>query len=168
MPRFVLYVPIVSTVFALAFTIILYQRCRQKGSPPHLMWWTWGVFVFGVGTFTEALITLFGWKESFFRLWYISGALLGGAPLAQGTVYLLLNRKTANRLTAVLVLFIMVASVFVLMTPLDYALVEWHRPSGKVIAWTWVRYFSPFINTYALIFLVGGAAISAWQEKERK
>ncbi|NIP96583.1 MAG: hypothetical protein GWO24_25375, partial [Akkermansiaceae bacterium] len=56
------------------------------------------MFMFGVGTFTESWVTLFGWSEGVFRAWYISGALLGGAPLAQGTVYLLLKRSTANRL----------------------------------------------------------------------
>ena len=40
---------------------------------------------------------------------------------------------------------------------------EGTRLSGKVLSWSWVRLFSPFVNTYALIFLVGGAAWSAWQ-----
>ena len=29
--------------------------------------------------------------------------------------------------------------------------------------WQQVRLFSPFINTYAFIFLVGGAVLSAWR-----
>jgi len=41
-----------------------------------------------VGTFMEGWTAIFGWNETIFRSWYISGALLGGAPLAQGTVYL--------------------------------------------------------------------------------
>jgi len=35
--------------------------------------------------------------------------------------------------------------------------------TGKVMEWGWVRLMSPFVNTYALIFLVGGAAWSAWR-----
>ena len=31
-----------------------------------------------------------------------------------------------------------------------------------------MRLFSPFINTYALIFLVGGAALSAWRYSRRR
>jgi hypothetical protein len=124
--------------------------------------------MYGVGTFTEASVTLFGWSEALFRSWYISGALLGGAPLAQGTVYLLLPRRTANRLTGVLLPFILVASVFVLLTPINYELVEQHRLSGQVMVWSWVRLFSPFINTYALIFLVGGAALSAVRFSRKK
>jgi hypothetical protein len=30
-----------------------------------------------------------------------------------------------------------------------------------VLEWAWVRGFSPFINLYAVIFLIGGAVLSA-------
>jgi hypothetical protein len=56
---------------------------------------------------------------------------------------------------------IAVATVFVLLTPLDVAAAEEHRLTTDVIEWTWVRAFSPFVNTYAFIFLVGGAVVSA-------
>jgi hypothetical protein len=39
--------------------------------------------------------------------------------------------------------------------------VEPHRLSGRVLGWTEVRLVSPFINTYAAIFLIGGAVASA-------
>ncbi len=163
MPDAVLYVPIITTVFSLIFSVVLLRRYREKGRGAHLLWWAFGVFIYAVGTFTESFTSLFGWSDGVFRAWYISGALLGGAPLAQGTVYLLLRRKTANWLTLALVSFFLVAASFVLAAPVNIALVEPHRLSGKVLAWPWVRLFSPFINTYALVFLVGGAALSAWR-----
>jgi hypothetical protein len=92
---------------------------------------------------------------------------MGGAPLAQGTVYLLLPRRTANRMTAVLVPIILVAATCVLLAPLNHALVETHRLTGRIIEWQWVRLFSPFINTYAVIFLVGGAIASALRYAKR-
>ena len=88
---------------------------------------------------------------------------MGGAPLAQGTIYLLFPKKKAHRLTAMLVAFISLAAVFVVLSPINEALVEPYRLSGRVLEWQWVRAFSPFINTYAVIFLVGGAAWSAWK-----
>jgi hypothetical protein len=33
--------------------------------------------------------------------------------------------------------------------------------TGRVLEWTWVRMFSPFVNVYAVIFLIGGAILSA-------
>jgi hypothetical protein len=164
----ILYLPIVTTVFSLAFAAILLRRHHEKGKGTHLLWWAFGILIYGLGTFTEAFTSLFGWHEVVFRAWYISGALLGGAPLAQGTVYLLLRRKTANRLTVVLVTFFLVAASFVLAAPVNAALAQPHLLSGKVFAWPWVRLFSPFINTYALIFLVGGAALSAWRFSKRR
>jgi len=159
--NFVHYIPIVTTIFSAVFAFMLLSRYREGNGKPYLLWWGIGVALYGVGTFTESYVSLIGWNEYIFRLWYISGALLGGAPLAQGTVYLLMSRTKADRLTIGLVSFIMIAAVLVIMTPLNYTLVEAHRLSGKVIEWQWVRLFSPFINLYAVIFLVGGAIYSA-------
>lgn len=160
MRTFVHYLPIATSVFALAFSWILFRRYRARGGL-HLFWWGIGALMYGIGTITESLTTLFGWQEPVFRAWYISGALLGGAPLAQGTVYLLLSRKVADRLTALLLSVVAVAATFVLLTPIDHSLVETHRLSGAVMEWQWVRAFSPFINTYAAVFLIGGAILSA-------
>ncbi len=119
------------------------------------------MLVYGLGTFAESWITLLGWSPAIFKFWSIVGALLGGAPLAQGTVWLLLRAKTARRLTFALVGTVSVAAVCVLMSPIDLAAVDVRLPSGKAFGWQWVRAFSPFINTYAVTFLIGGAILSA-------
>jgi hypothetical protein len=144
----------------------LHDHWRVNRSP-HVGWWTVGVFFYGVGTFVESWTTLVGWQEWSFRTWYITGALLGGAPLAQGTIYLLLSRRWANRLARALIGVVVVAAAFVLLSPVDYALVDPHRLTGKVLLWKWVRMFSPFINTYAFIGLVGGAVWSAIQYRRK-
>lgn len=155
------YIPIATSVLAFLIAPQLFRRHRERGGI-HLLWWGWGIVMYGVGTVAESLTTLFGWQEPVFRAWYISGALLGGAPLAQGTAYLLLSRKVADRLATALVAIITVASVCVLFTPIDATQVEEFRLSGRVMAWTWVRAFSPVVNIYAFILLVGGAVWSAW------
>jgi len=160
MRTFIHYIPIATSVFSLVFSYILFRRWKEKGGL-HLLWWGIGALMFGAGTITESITTLFGWHEPVFRAWYISGALLGGAPLAQGTVYLLLSRRTANRLTVLLLAVVAVAATFVLLTPINYAAVETHRLSGAVMEWSRVRLFSPFINLYAAAFLIGGAILSA-------
>ncbi|MFN8486032.1 MAG: hypothetical protein U0350_00490 [Caldilineaceae bacterium] len=157
------FVPVFTSIIAFIFAGILYQRWRSKPASLYLAWWTIGVVTYGVGTLTESMTTLFGWHLWIFRAWYISGALLGGMPLAQGTVYLVLSKKVANWLTIILVAYIAVASVFILLSPINQALVEPDRLSGSVLVWQWARLFSPFINLYALIFLVGGAILSAWK-----
>jgi hypothetical protein len=160
-PSLVHYVPIVTTLLTIPFTIAIGRRYRQHPDRLHLLWWAIGVATYGVGTLTESLTTLVGWHEPIFRAWYISGALLGGAPLAQGTVYLMMSRRTAHALTVLLVASVLVGSTAVLASPINAALVEPHHLTGRVFEWAWVRRFSPFINLYAVIFLVGGAILSA-------
>jgi hypothetical protein len=160
-PFAVHYVPVVTTVLAAIFSAEIFRRYREHPERLHLLWWALGIAVYGVGTFTEATTTIVGWNEPTFRAWYIAGALLGGAPLAQGTVYLLLPRRTAHTLTALLITFVLIASVAVILSPIDYSQVETHRLTGRVLQWQWVRAFSPFVNMYAVVFLIGGAILSA-------
>ena len=155
------YLPIVTTLFSAWFAPQLLARWGAKRPSPHLFWWGIGVIAYGAGTVVESLTTLFGWHEWYFRTWYITGALLGGAPLATGTAYLLFSKRTANLLTTLLVLAIIVASVGTILSPIDLSQVEPYRLSGHVLVWRWERLFAPFINTYALIVLVGGAIWSA-------
>ena len=154
------YIPILTTFVALAFATDLFRRHRDRGGL-HLLWWGVGMLTYAGGTATEAYVTLFGWNAVAFRLWYVFGALLGGAPLAQGSVYLHLGRRTANRLTIALLAVIAFGTIAVALTPINAALVEPHRLSGQVMTWRWVRFISPFVNLYAVIFLIGGAWRSA-------
>ncbi len=157
------YLPIVTTLVALAFFRVLWKHWQRDPSARYVMWWMIGVGLYGLGTLAEALTTVFGWAEPVFRTWYIAGALLGGAPLAQGTVYLLLPKRTADRLAVALVTYIAIAAAFVVATPILYELAEPNRLSGEVMAWQWVRLFSPLVNLYAVVFLIGGAIWSAWR-----
>jgi hypothetical protein len=161
------YLPIATTIVALSFAARLFVRYRQKGGTHHL-WWMIGMLTYAAGTLTESLTTLTGWHEPIFRAWYITGALLGGAPLAQGTVYLLLKRRTADRLTAIAGTFVVIAATCVILSPINYSAVEQYHLTGKVLVWSWVRAFSPFINLYAVTFLIGGAIYSALRYRRRR
>ena len=170
MPGVVHYIPIITTVIALSLAFSLGRRFRARGGA-HLLGWTIGALTYAAGTAIEASVTLFGWHEWLFRGWYIAGALLGGAPLAQGAVYLHVPRRVANLLSIGLVAFVFVAATFVMAVPIQLDLVEPHRLTGRVMAWPWVRAFSPIINLYAFVFLVGGALKSAmqfWRRQEMR
>jgi hypothetical protein len=157
----VLHLPVLTTLCAAYFAWALFSRYRVKGGGMHLLWWGIGMITYGVGTFTEAYTTILGWHPLVFRLWYISGAFLGGYPLAQGSIYLLMRRGFADWSARITVAVIAVASLLVLLTPLDPGIAETHRLSGQVIVWSRVRLVSPFINIYSLVFLMGGAIVSA-------
>jgi uncharacterized membrane protein len=158
---FVLHLPLVSTLVAFSFAFVLFERRREKGGGPHLLWWAIGMITYGLGTLTESLTTLFGWQPLVFRVWYVVGAFLGGYPLAQGSIYLLMNRRFANWSARIVTTVIVIASVLVFLTPLDASLAEPHRLSGAPIVWKQIRRISPFLNLYSVAFLVGGAIASA-------
>lgn len=161
------YIPILTTIVSFSFTAVLYRHWQRKPETKYLMWWTLGAFCFGIGTLTEAINVLVGWSVVNMKAWYIAGALLGAFPLAQGTVYLLLKKKTADVLTWFFIVYIAIASLAIILSPVDMSLVDPTRLTGKVMTWTWARLFSILPNTYSLIFLVGGAAWSAIQYARR-
>ena len=160
-PNVVHYLPIATTVVAAAFAWVVVRRYVIRRSGPHLLWWGAGVVFYGLGTALESSITLFGNNIELTKAWYIAGALLGGYPLAQGTVYLLLRRKTAHLLSAITVPFIAIVAVFVIASPVDVNALQAHRPGGDILEWQWVRTMTPLINGYAALFLIGGAVLSA-------
>lgn|SRR5574341_218287 len=163
MKNFIPYIPILTTTLSVIFTYFLVKHYQTRKNATYLLWWTIGVISYGAGTLTESINTLLGWQEFNFRCWYIVGALLGGAPLAQGTVFLLFSRKTAKILAFLLVTVVTLGAIAVFLSPIDKSLVKDNRLSGIVLEWKWVRFIPPFINTYAFIFLVGGAVYSAWK-----
>jgi hypothetical protein len=155
------YIPVLTTLFSIFFFFQILRHYRIKNSNTYLLWWTIGVLTFGLGTLTESLNAIIGWSPLNTKIWYIVGALLGGFPMAQGTIYLLMKKRIANILTIIFLAIIIVASVCVLLTPIKLTIPFDHQLTGKVFEWKWVRLFSPVINIYSFIFLVGGAFYSA-------
>jgi hypothetical protein len=156
------YIPILTTIFSIFFVKEIYSHYQNRKTN-YLLWWTIGVLTFGLGTMAESINVLFGWNEINLKYWYVVGALLGGFPLAQGSVYLLMNKKFANFTSKLIVLIIVVASLCVILTPLSISQEYDYKLTGSVFTWKWVRLFSPLINIYSFIFLVGGAFYSAYK-----
>lgn len=161
-PDAIHYLPILTTALSALFAASLFRRWRVKRSS-HLLWWTIGITTYGLGTALESAITLFGNSVPLTKAWYIAGALLGGYPLAQGSLYLSWPRRLANRLTAVSLTFVTAAAMLVVLSPVVPGALEPQRPSGAILGWQWVRLLTPIINAYAVFFLIGGAIVSAWR-----
>jgi hypothetical protein len=164
------YFPIGTTLVAIVFSSFLFRRYLEGRKPldggrgkPHLFWWALGVASYGSGACAEAIITLFGNSVALTKIWYVTGALLGGYPLAQGSVYLSRSRRFADRATLITLPFIVLTATLVFLSPVRLEMLEATRPTGAILGWRWVRLMTPFINLYASIFLIGGAAESAWR-----
>ncbi len=156
------YIPVLTTLFSVFFLSRIVPHYLSRRSP-YLLWWTLGVLTFGLGTLTESINAIYGWTEWNTKVWYIVGALLGGYPLAQGTIYLLMKKRFADVSAAVCSTVILVAAVCVLSSPIEVPDAFDYRLTGRVFAWQWVRGFSTLLNLYAFVFLFGGAVYSAVQ-----
>ena len=155
------YLPIFTTIISAVFAFLILSRYIAKRQSKQLLWWGVGVAVYGAGTLVESITTLFGWHIIVFKIWYIVGALLGGAPHALGTVYLFFSKKVGDVSTAVLFTVVTVTSVFVILSPVNYTLVDAGIVNSKVLVWQSIRLVSPFINSFAALILIGGALYSA-------
>lgn len=156
------YIPIITTLLSVWFATNILKRYDGKRHALHLLWWGIGVAVYGAGTLFESVHALFGFSAINFKFWYVSGALLGGAPLAIGSIYLHFNKKVGHTAVALLSMAVAITSVFVILSPIHVELAS-GALNSKVLEWQAIRGVSPFINGLAAIFLIGTAVYSAVQ-----
>lgn len=158
-------VSLATSVLAAGFAADLLRRWLKNRVRRHLIWWAAGVIAYGVGTLAAAVIERSGWSPGWFRTWYVAGAILGGALLAQGTAYLLHRADAADRLAQSVGVVAVGAACALMLAPIS------PLPSGDLagrsIDWAWVRAFTPVLNVYAVVYLVGGAIWSAVRLRRR-
>jgi len=182
------YLPFLTSAVILVFVILVLRRYLDRGGI-HLLVWSIGLAMYGIGAFCEAHFAAFGWNDTVFRIWYYFGAMLVAAWLGQGTIYLLMDRKKADALCAVLVVLSVVGLVLIAGADVEpERLDDSSELTGKVmprqydngtsVPWDVElaaedddsidkgglpapRKFTPLLNVYGTVFLVGGALWSA-------
>ncbi len=159
------YLPFVSTLIMLIFTLSVLQRYVVRRNLAFLFWGI-GLAMFGSGSFAEAYLAL-AWSPVVFAIWYLFGAALNAAWLGHGTLNLLVKKRWVHAVTALLVVGSLVAAYLMVTTPLDAS----HYVKGVAISEQYreimprgapVRMTTPFFNIYGLLTLVGGAVYSAY------
>ncbi|MED5220966.1 MAG: hypothetical protein VYD11_04965 [Actinomycetota bacterium] len=106
---------------ALAATIL--ERWIDRRRPQDLAWATsLGLFAAGAGALWWGAST--GWSPVSFRAFYAFGAVLNVPILALGTIYLLADRRVADRITVVTVLACTFAAGVVMAAPLTGPLAD--------------------------------------------
>ena len=154
---------LVSGLFA--FTILRrWWRLRRA----HQLAWGLGMAFYCTGALSQVVLTRV-WSPTFFALWYWCGALMTAPWLGQGTVYLLLRRGNIARniQMALLLVAVMTLPWALWLTPLDSS--AWQPDADMTALYRdimppgsgTVRSFSPVMNIWGTIALVGGAIWSA-------
>lgn len=172
---------VVSAAITGIFTILIFRKWwANPRRPKHLWAWGVGMGMYFVGTFSQVVLTL-TWSPLFFALWYWTGALMVAPWLGQGTAYLLIRRgNIARNIQMALVLVMCMTLPWTLFfTPLNpqawvrgVDITEIYRdhdgPNGEIVPGIMegasrgtVRFFSPIMNIWGTLLLVGGALYSA-------
>jgi hypothetical protein len=159
-----------AAVIMFVFAAYVLQRYVTRRKLYFLFWGT-GLAMFAVASLSGALLT-FGWSDFFFFTWYYFGAFLTAAWIGQGTVYLLMRKKRAHILSAILITASIIAAVMLLriMPDLDTSVFTTSESIGEqyreimppIDEGGIVRLATPFFNVYGLVTLVGGALWSSY------
>lgn len=168
------YISILSTIIAFTFAFSVLNRYRQKGGP-HLLMWGIGLIFYGLGTFTEVILS-FTFNPLALKVWYLTGAMLTAAWLGQGSVFLLVRRPgVARALAIVLAVVSLIAAGLVLSAPLTSVAASFNvnQPVSAQYKEIMTRngliiLLTILLNIYGTITLVGGALYSAflfWRKK---
>lgn len=162
------YISTLATFVSFMFAGAVFERYRQSRGL-HLLFWALGAFLYGLGSFSEAALSL-AFEESVLKLYYLSGAMLTAAWLGQGSIFLLVRKgRVAQYLAAILVLVSVLAAWLVFSAEITSVSASYDvsaavsaqykdilvRP-GLVIVLTIL------LNIYGSIGLVGGAIYSAY------
>lgn len=182
---FPLFMSVVATIVTGVFTALVFRRWRANPKP-HLLAWSIGLTMYFLGTLSQVVL-YFTWSPFFFGLWYWCGALMVAAWLGQGTIYLLVRRGNIARnfQMALILVGIMTLPWVMFSTPMNEA--AWYPGADMTVIFKaecitnpdgtqtvvregifaacssrgTVRFFSPIMNAWGTIALVGGAIYSA-------
>lgn len=160
--------PIVVGAVAFCFaSIVLRQYLRRRR--PYQLIWTASLTIGGLAALSFVLFLAADRNVTFFRLYYVFGALLMAAYLGLGSVYLLAPRRVADITAAVLAIASVVGIVTILTAPVDTAALHGSNVEagttaigGPAIA------LVAALNSFGAIAVVGGAGYSAWQVWKRR
>lgn len=164
-PTFI--VSLISALTTGVFAAVVLRRWWGKRRP-HLLAWGIGLLLYFIGTLSQVILSL-TWSPLFFGLWYWTGALMVAPWLGQGTVYLLWRRGNIARniQMALILVGVMTLPWTLFLTPFDSR--AWYPGADMTTIFReimppgsgTVRSFSPIMNIWGTIALVGGAIYSA-------
>jgi hypothetical protein len=154
------YVPLVTCIISLIFAVTVLDQYFARRKPYQLIWGI-GLLMYSLSTFTEFWWNVYGHVDVLYRLWYLVGAVLVAAYLGQGTLYLLMRRRTAHIIMAALGAATVYAAARVFTVDIDIGSIS--RLTGVGVMPTDIRAIvTPVFNAFGTFALVGGAVYSAW------
>ncbi len=160
-----------TAVLSLIAAIFVLDQHLHRPKAYKLLWFL-GLLAYGIAATAEAVGAAQGhWSLGIYRTWYFFGGLMVAAYLGMGTAYLMLPRRLAHGIMAVLALATIYGAVRVftasisaddlhkLVTASTEQVVE---VSNFTIMPTDIEVLAPILNISGAAFLFGGALWTAW------
>jgi len=168
------YIPYLSTLVTFIFAFAVFRRYQYKKGP-HLLFWGIGLIFFGLGTFTEVVLSI-TFNPLALKVWYLTGAMLTAAWLGQGTVFLLIRKRgVASAIAVALAVVSLLAAGLILATPITQAAGAYQvtqaisaQYKDILVRSSLITLLTILLNIYGTLTLVGGALYSAflfWRKK---
>lgn len=151
-------IPLASSIISLVFAVTILDQYFARRKPYQLVW-AIGFFMFFISVGSVFWIETWGLNETTYRLWYLFGAIFVAAYLGMGTLYLLVRRRVAHIIMAVLLVASLYAVIRVFTASIDLS--SLHQLTGIAMP-QGVRLITPIFNIFGTLALVGGAIYSAW------
>ena len=153
-------IPLTTAIVSLIFALTVLDQFFARRKPFQLVWAV-GLLMYSIAAGAEFWMESQGLVESelAYRLWYLVGAIFVAAWLGMGTVYLLLRRRTAHIIMAVLLAVSVYAIYAVFAADIDLSVLT--AITGEAMP-TAVRRLTPVLNGLGTLALVGGAVYCAW------
>ena len=154
------YVPLITSIVSLIFAVLVLDQYFARRKAYQLLW-SIGLFMYSLSTFTEFWWNVVGHVDFLYRIWYLVGAILVAGYLGQGTLYLLMRRRPANIIMAVLGAFTIYAAARIFSAHLDISNLT--KLTGVGVLPIDIRAIvTPIVNAFGTLALVGGAIYSAF------
>ena len=164
-----------ASVIALAFSLALLDRWLRSNKSPssktrskHLLAWLVSMVAFAVASVALWAGAAFGWEVATFRVFYLFGAILSVPPLALGTLYLLGNEKTADRIAVAVVALSLFAVGVLAAAPTAGGLSVIGLPRGADVFSGLPRLLAAFASIAGTLVVITGAVWTLQQNKKRQ
>lgn len=162
---------LLTAVLSFIAAIFVIDQYLHRPKAYKLLWFL-GLLAYGLAASVEVVGAAEAhWSLTIYRLWYFFGGLMVAAYLGMGTGYLLLPRRVANSIMAVLALATLYGAVRVFtasITPENLHQLQTATTQQVVDVSNFtimpldIEILAPFLNIGGAALLFGGALWSAW------
>jgi hypothetical protein len=156
-----------ATLLALAFAMCTLERWLDRRKP-HEAAWTVALFLFAAASSALWAGAAFGWNGWWFRLFYLFGAIVNVPYLALGTVYLLADRRSAQRVAVGVHAFALFSAGVIAAAPLRAPIPPATLPQGSDVFGPLPRVLAAVGSGVAATVIVAGAVWSAVRLARRR